>query len=151
MKSKGFFAVLLGLGLIFTPGVDAFGAPGNGKGRGNGGKKSVTVSKDVTMSPTAIRSPITTESTVQVCVSGFSEGNYVSVAVPWWGSSDLHTVLSYGRFVDATGGFCVKPPPDWTEMNLEPGTYPIKTIWYPSSTSPEHRKGPDTTFEVMGN
>ncbi len=149
MRNQGMFLAVFGLVLILAFPVDSYPAPG--KGKGGIGFSSVTAPHGVTLLPRMVRTPNTEESNVVVCVTKSTEGNYVSVSVPWWGSPDLHTVLGYGQFVDATGGFCVKPPPDWPEMNLELGTYPLKTIWYPSNTSPDHRKGPDTTFEVMGN
>src|SRR5262245_66201278 len=79
--------------------------------------------KLMTTTPTETLSPVTSENHMRVCVSGFDEGNFVSIGVPWVGRPDSYSMLSFSQYVDASGGFCIDAPPGRTEMNLLPGAY----------------------------
>lgn len=143
MKKTVVAAGLLGLTLSLAAVGPLSAGPGASRG-----KKSITVGGQVTASPSSLSSPISTESHMQVCVSGFAEGSFVNISVPWVGTVDSHSYLSFSKYVDATGGFCVSCPPDWTTIRLEPGTYTIQTYWYADGGSGDRRAGPTGTFEV---
>ena len=147
MKMRfAFAAAFLGLALTLTSMNPLPAAPGSGKG-----KRGVTVSGRVTTSPTSIKSPISGTNKLTVCVSGFVEGNFVTVSIPWVGSVDYHSFLSFSRYIDPSGGFCVDYPPDWTAASLEAGTYSIETAWYSDGSSGDRNSGPSGTFDVLGN
>lgn len=114
-------------------------------------RRAVTIDARVTAEPSAVVSPLSSTNTMTVCVSGFAEGNFVSVSIPWIGTAETHSVLSFSGFIDATGGFCVRYPPDWTTARLEPGLYTIATVWYRDGGSDQRLAGPATTFEVLGD
>lgn len=104
--------------------------------------------RQITASPTSVGSPVSSTSRMSFCVSGFAEGNFVSVVVPWVGSVESHSTLSFSKYVDATGGFCVTAPPDWTTLQLSAGTYTVDCYWYSDGASGDRRAGPSTTFTV---
>lgn len=144
MKRSLLAAVTLSLALALVASDAALAGPGRGK-------KGVSVNGQVSASPNSVTSPIGAENRMSICVSGFAEGNFVVISVPWVGTVDYHSSLSFSQYVGPTGGFCVAAPPDWATMNLAPGTYTIKTIYYLSGGSDERRTGPSTTFEVTGS
>lgn len=151
MKSRYLTGVVALAVLLFTTGV-SIEAANRGKGRGGGKKSTTTISgKQMTCSPTEAVSPIVSETNMRVCVTGFEPGNFVTIGVPWVGTTSSHSMLSFSSYIDDSGGFCISAPPGWTEMNLQPGTYTIKSAWYTSGSSSHRSSGPNTTFEVMGN
>jgi hypothetical protein len=103
----------------------------------------------VTLTPLSVSSPVTTANGLQICLSGFNEGSWVTVSVPWVGSTASHSDLNFAYAIDATGGRCFACPPDWTEMALEAGTYTVKTEW--SGNGNGFHRGPSATFIVQGN
>jgi hypothetical protein len=111
-------------------------------------KRRVSVSQQVTASPSSVISPLNTAGGMTVCASGFAEGNFVSIVVPWWGSPTSHSNLTFSKYIDSSGGFCITSPPSWTTMTLEPGTYTIGVYWYSDGGSGDRRAGPTTTFDV---
>ncbi|MGH9797450.1 MAG: hypothetical protein ACRD5D_04760 [Candidatus Polarisedimenticolia bacterium] len=119
----------------------AAAAPKGDKGRHQ-------ISRQLTASPASVSSPVSSTSRMSFCVSGFAEGNFVSIVVPWVGSVESHSNLSFSKYVDATGGFCVTAPPDWTTLQLSTGTYTVDSYWYSDGTSGDRRSGPSTTFVV---
>jgi hypothetical protein len=133
-------ALLLSL-LLCTPDLATAGS--KGKGTKGGGKKQ----GQVTVSPDSASTSVSSHQ-LNVCVSGFSEGNFVSIAVPWVGTPESHSNLSFSGYVDPSGGFCVQCPPDWTTLNLQPGTYTVQVFWYASGSSSHRQTGPTTSFEV---
>lgn len=144
MKRSLFAAAALSLALALVTSDAALA----GQGRG---KKNVSVNGQVSASPSSVTSPIVAESQMTICVSGFVEGNFVVISVPWVGTVEYHSNFSFSQYVGPTGGFCVVAPPDWATMNLAPGTYTIRTVCYPSGTSDDRRTGPSTTFDVTGS
>ena len=143
MKRSVLAVGVLGLALSLAAVTPTSAGPGS-----NRGKKNVTVSGQVTASPNALSSPITPDSHMQVCVSGFAEGSFVGLSVPWVGTVDSHSYLSFSKYVDATGGFCVSCPPDWATISLAPGTYTIESYWYTDGGSGDRRTGPTGSFVV---
>ena len=117
----------------------------------NKGKCALTVSRVLDIQPNAMSSPVQSDHAIQLCVSGFEPGNGVSIHVPWGGTPESHSVLSFGGYVDASGGFCVVCPPEWTELRLEPGTYDIKSTWISSSTDGNSKAGPSSSFTITDN
>ena len=71
-----------------------------GRKPGTGG----TTTGKVTASPASVSAPVTDAAPMNVCVSGFSQGNYVNVNVPLTGDPVLHSWLSYSAYVGSTGG-----------------------------------------------
>lgn len=117
-----------------------------GRGKPGGGKTSGTL----TISPDQTSSPVTQQNPMNICVSGFSQGNFVSVQVPLTGSPDLYSVWSMNLYVDASGGFCFDAPPVWSDMRLEPGTYTVSAYMSPDG-SRRSRLSASATFTVTGN
>jgi len=112
--------------------------------------KRKPAARQLSVVPLSATSPITNTGALKICVAGFAEGDYVKVSIPWIGRPTSHTNLTYEHLADAAGGFCFASPPDWTEIDLQDGTYSIETQWGKSGTGGIHR-GPSTTFTVMAN
>ena len=115
-----------------------------GRKPGTGG----TTTGKVMASPASVSSPVTSIAPINVCVSGFSQGNYVNVNVPLTGDPVLHSWLSYSAYVGTTGGFCFAAPPAGRTLNLKPGAYMITVYWSASGSSGSLKPGPTTTFTV---
>jgi hypothetical protein len=149
MKKTGLSIGIMTVGLSLFLAGGSIAAPKSNKGKGGGkGKHGLTVSRVVNVAPDAMSSPVTNQYAMKVCVSGFEPGNGVSIHIPWGGTPESHSVLSFGGYVDSTGGFCIVCPPDWTELRLEPGTYSIKTTWITSSTDGNSKAGPNSNFTI---
>lgn len=106
--------------------------------------------KQLTVAPQVVTSPISPTGAMNICVLGFNEGDYVKVSIPWIGSPTSHTNLVYEHLADPSGGFCFACPPDWTEIDLQAGSYTIVTQWGKSGTG-GLRRGPTATFSVTGD
>ena len=113
-------------------------------GRKGGGS---TIGK-VTVTPTQVTSPVTQENPLTICVSGFPQGYFVSVNVPMAGTPTSHSNIAYSNYVDATGGFCLNSPPTWTNLNLAPGAYTIRTSYARDGAAATTRSGPTGSFTV---
>ncbi len=129
-------------GLLFH---DIALAGGKGKGRGGKGNKSQVI----VVTPETVFSPIRPENPLKICVSGFSEGNFVGIQVPMAGDPQLYSTVSYSQYIDATGGFCYNSPPAWTNLTLAPGVYRIYAIWAADGYSSRFREGPETWITVV--
>jgi hypothetical protein len=145
---KTFVLVLgvLGMLLWLLDGAALSAGPSSSRDR-----KGPPAGAQVTATPRTVRSPLTSGNKMSVCVSGFSEGDCVTVSIPWMGTVNVHSVLSFGQCADLRGGFCVNHPPDWTTASLEPGVYTIETIWYADGSGGDRMPGPTTTFEVLSD
>jgi len=93
-------------------------------------------------------SPITSAMPLTLCVSGFDEGNFVSIVVPWVGTPDHHSTFTHSEYIDASGGFCYSAPPDWATMVLPPGTYAVQTLWSRDGAQ-SMRLGPGATLIIV--
>lgn len=91
---------------------------------------------------------ITAGQSLSIHVSGFQEGNFVSIGVPWIGSPEVHSNLSYSRYVDASGEFMVQVPPDWTTLQLAPGIYQVISR-FAATGADDTEPGPSGLFEVV--
>ncbi len=147
MKKTFVFAVAV-LGL--SPWLVDWTALSAGPGQSRGRKGSPTAAQ-VTATPSVVHSPLTSGNKMNVCVSGFSEGNCVTLSIPWMGTVNVHSVLSFSQCVDLGGGFCLSYPPDWTMANLEPGVYTIETTWSADGSGDDRMPGPTNTFAVVSN
>lgn len=143
MRHRFVVASILSTALL-VPALGGLQAAPKNRGGHGGGKNAGTI----TVSPQDMTMASVTSHPLSVCVSGFGEGNFVSVIVPWVGTSESHSNLTFGNYIDQTGGFCVQCPPSWTTLNLEPGTYTIQTIWYRDGRSDQRNTGPSATFTV---
>ena len=146
MKLRSVVASVLSLTFLLTIIGNPHAAP-NARGGHGGGKRAETV----TVTPDSLTLAVSSASVLNVCVSGFAEGNFVSIVVPWVGTPESHSDLSFSRYVDQTGGFCVQCPPTWTSLNLQPGAYTIRTIWYRDGGSDQRNSGPSTSFTVTSS
>ena len=114
------------------------------------GKKPIT-SKTIYVSPVDVVSPVSTQNCLRICVAGFDDGTMVTIAVPWAGTPDNYSVLSFNDTADASGGFCIDSPPDWTRLSLQPGSYTIRTRWHRYGGGGDSKPGPSTSFTVAGS
>jgi len=146
MKHRCVVASVLSLTLLFAV-IGGLHAAPKARGGQGGGKSAGTV----TVSPDSMAMAAGATPALSVCVSGFAEGNFVSIVVPWVGTPESHSDLSFSRYVDQTGGFCVQCPPTWTSLNLQPGAYTIRTIWYRDGGSDQRNSGPSTSFTVTSS
>lgn len=129
----------VGLALALSAGALALAAP----------KRANTQS--VAINPTSMLSPVSNANCMRVCLSGFAEGNFVMIGVPWTGTPEYHSNLGFSKYVDATGAFCIDAPPDWTTLSLWPGTYTVDTFFYKDGSGSNLQRGPSATFTVTGN
>jgi len=141
MRSWTLKVVAIGL-LMISP---ALLLAGNDKAKGRGNDKPAH-GQTLTITPDTISSN-PDKNSVEVCVAGFSEGNFVSITWPWNGIPPQYSVITYNQLVDSSGGFCINAPDGYT-MNLIPGTYAVKVSWYRSQTSTQRRSGPTGTLTV---
>ncbi len=102
----------------------------------------------VIVSPTTIGCPLEASNPMRVCVTGFAQGDVVVVAVPWMGSPDSFSVLSFQNSIDATGRWCFNAPESWTTLDLAPGAYSVKVSYYPRNNNSRLRTGPSTILNV---
>jgi hypothetical protein len=120
--------------------------------RGKGHNKPHATGQTIqvmTCAPETAATPVSNNSPLHICIDGFSFGNFVTIGVPWVGDTSRHSMLSFSKYIDESGGFCIDSPPSWTQMALEPGTYTIKSAYYDNGSSDSRREGPTTTFEVF--
>jgi len=121
MRKQILYAAVFSLAVILVGDVGMTAPKKSNRGRGN-----ISIQQNVSVTPSSVATPVTAEESMSVCVSGFEQGNFVTVAVPWVGTPDYHSNLSFSDYIDSTGGFCVDSPPDWTALNLEPGNYEVQ-------------------------
>jgi len=103
----------------------------------------------VVVSPTTVGCPLEASNPMRVCVTGFSEGDLVVIAVPWQGSPDSHSSISFQNYIDATGRWCFDAPPSWATLDLTPGSYNVEVSYYPRSNYSRLRRGPSTLLNVQ--
>jgi len=104
-------------------------------------------SQEVAVEPGFLVPPITRDNGMRVCVSGFERGDFVSIGVPFSGTPETHSILSFAQSIGSSGGFCIDAPPSWTQLYLQPGVYTIQTVWHRGGKG-HPRFGPTTTFQV---
>lgn len=121
MRKQILYAAVFSLAVALVGNVGVAAPKKSGKGKWN-----VTVQQNVSVTPNSVSTPVTADKSMSVCVSGFEQGNFVTVAVPWVGTPDYHSNISFSEYIDSSGGFCVDSPPDWTTLDLEPGSYEVK-------------------------
>lgn len=101
----------------------------------------------VTVSPSSVTSPVQ-PGVLTVSGSGFAEGNFVSVSVPWVGSPTEYSVLSFNATIGPDGGFSFSVPPEWTALELKPGDYPVASVVYDDDKSEGRNAGPSALLTV---
>lgn len=113
------------------------------------GVAAAEASQQISVTPAAVTSPVTQDTPLTLCVSGFAPGNFVSIQVPMAGTPEVHSNIGYSFTIDASGGLCFTTPPVWTDLNLVPGSYAIPTYWNRDGSG-LLRDGPAATLTVTG-
>ena len=145
MKRRAAYAAgIIGLIVSLSGSCPISAGPGSIRGQ-----KGSPAGAQVTATPGRVHSPLNATNKMAVCVSGLSEGNCVTVSIPWMGTVNYHSLLNLSQCVDLSGGFCMSYPPDWTTSILEPGVYTIETSVDRDVLGGDRAKGPATTFEVV--